>query len=60
MPRDAELARGVQALAENVVALARAPKGEDYSGPVLFEGMAGAQIFAEVLGKNLAPSRRRP
>jgi hypothetical protein len=45
-------------LAENVIALAHAPKGEDYSGPVLFEGVAGAQIFAEVLGKNLALPRR--
>ena len=36
----------------------KAPKGEDYSGPVLFEGMAGAQIFAEVLGRNLALTRR--
>ena len=50
--------RGVAALAENVVALARAPKGEDYNGPVLFEGAAGAQIFAEVLGRNLALTRR--
>ena len=58
MPGDAELTRGVQALAENVTALAHAPKGEDYSGPVLFEGMAGAQIFAEVLGQNLALARR--
>ena len=58
MPGDAELTRGVTALAENVVALAHAPKGEDYSGPVLFEGMAGAQLLAEVLGKNLALSRR--
>jgi predicted Zn-dependent protease len=58
MPGDAELTRGVEALAGNVTALARAPLGEDYSGPVLFEGMAGAQIFAEVLGRNLAPARR--
>jgi len=58
MPTDAELDRGVTALAENVVALAHAPKGEDYSGPVLFEGVAGAQIFAEVLGRNLAIARR--
>ena len=58
MPTDAELNRGVTALAENVVALAHAPKGEDYSGPVLFEGVAGAQIFAEVLGRNLALTRR--
>ena len=58
MPTDAELQRGVTALAENVSALARAPKGEDYAGPVLFEGMAGPQIFAEVLGRNLALTRR--
>lgn len=58
MPGDAELTRGVTTLAKNMVALARAPKGEDYSGPVLFEGTAGAQIFAEVLGKNLTLSRR--
>ena len=45
-------------MAENLVALANAPKGEDYSGPVLFEGAAGAQIFAEVLGRNLALTRR--
>jgi hypothetical protein len=54
--REAEAA--VKTLAENVGALAKAPKGEDYSGPVLFEGVAGAQIFAEVLGKNLSLTRR--
>jgi hypothetical protein len=48
----------VSALAGNVTALAHASKGEDYNGPVLFEGAAGAQIFAEVLGKNLAAVRR--
>jgi len=58
MPTDAEMTRGVTALAENVTALAKASKGEDYSGPVLFEGVAGAQIFAEVLGKSLALTRR--
>jgi predicted Zn-dependent protease len=58
MPSDVELNRGITALAENVVALAHAPKGEDYSGPVLFAGVAGAQIFAEVLGRNLALTRR--
>ena len=58
MPSDAEMNRGITALAKNVVALAQAPKGEDYSGPVLFEGAAGAQIFAEVLGTNLSLTRR--
>lgn len=58
MPADAELTRGITALAKNVAALAHAPKGEDYSGPVLFEGAAGAQVFAEVLGGNLTLARR--
>ena len=52
------MTRGITALAENVAALAHAPKGEDYNGPVLFEGVAGAQILAEVLGRNLALTRR--
>jgi len=34
LPADAELVRGISAMAENVVALSKAPKGEDYSGPV--------------------------
>lgn len=58
MASEIEMERGATALAENVAALAKAAKGEDYSGPVLFEGMAGAQVFAEVLGKNLALLRR--
>jgi hypothetical protein len=53
-----EMQRGAKAVAENVTALAHASKGEDYSGPVLFEGTAGAQVFAEVLGKNLTLTRR--
>ena len=58
LPSEAEMRAGITALAENVVALANAPKGEDYSGPVLFEGTAGAQIFAEVLARNLSLTRR--
>ena len=58
MPPQAEMQRGVKAVADNVTAMANASKGEDYSGPVLFEGAAGAQVFAEVLGKNLTLTRR--
>jgi hypothetical protein len=58
MPADPELRERVDALAKSLTARAGAPKGEDYSGPVLFEGRAGAQLFAEVLGRNLALSRR--
>ena len=58
MPLDPELRRGVTAVAENVVALAHAPRGDDYNGPVLFEGVAAAQLLAEVMGRNLALTRR--
>jgi hypothetical protein len=58
MPAQPELRRGIAALAASLAARAAAPKGEDYSGPVLFEGAAAAQLFAEVLGANLALTRR--
>jgi hypothetical protein len=58
MPPEAEMSRGIAAMAQNVTALAHSAIGEDYNGPVLFEGVAGAQLFAEVLGRNLAPVRR--
>jgi TldD protein len=57
-PPEAELERGVRQVAENLTVLTRAPLGESYTGPVLFEGMAAAQLFAEVLGKNLDVPRR--
>jgi len=58
MPAEPELRRGITALAASLAAQASAPRGEGYSGPVLFEGAAAAQLFAEVLGRNLAPARR--
>jgi len=58
LPSEPELHRRVAALAESVSALANTPKGDDYSGPVLFEGAAAAQIFADVLGRNMALTRR--
>jgi len=45
-------------MAENLTALAKAPVGESYSGPVLFEGMAGPQLMAQVLGRNLSLFRK--
>jgi len=58
MPSGEQMARAIATLAENVTALAQAPKGEDYNGPVLFEGEASPQLFAEVLAKNLTLSRQ--
>jgi TldD protein len=58
MPAESELERGAREVAGNLVALVQAPVGEAYSGPVLFEGVAAAQMFAEVLGRNFALARR--
>ena len=58
LPSAAEMERAARTLAETLSKLVQAPVGETYSGPVLFEGVAGAQIFAEVLGKNLSLSRK--
>ena len=58
LPDQASMTRAIESMAQNVTALAHAPKGDDYSGPVLFEGVAGPQIVAELLGKNLSLPRR--
>jgi hypothetical protein len=59
MPDEAELTAAARAVAESVTKLAAAPMGENYSGPILFEGVAGPQLLAEVLGRNLHISRKR-
>ncbi len=58
MPAEAELQIAMKRLAESMTALVQAPVGESYSGPVLFESMASAQLFAELLGSNLALTRK--
>ncbi len=58
LPSDAELTHAAEELAKNVRALAAAPRAEDYTGPVLFDGSAASQIIAELLGHNLALSRK--
>ena len=58
LPAEAELLRGITAVADDIVALTRAPLGEGYSGPVLFDPRASAQLFAQVLGDNLKVARK--
>ncbi|MCU0246011.1 MAG: metallopeptidase TldD-related protein [Bryobacter sp.] len=55
---DVEMRQAVEQVAKNVTALAQAPVGEAYTGPVLLEGEAAAQVFAEILGSQLALPRR--
>jgi hypothetical protein len=58
LPSEADMRRGVTEVANNVTALAQAPLGEGYSGPVLFEARAAAQLFGQVLGDNLKITRK--
>lgn len=58
LPSEETMASGITEMARDLVALSHAPKGEDYIGPVLFEGIAAPQIIAELLGRNLAAVRR--
>ena len=53
-----DLMKSARNVAEQVVKMAAAPLGDTYTGPVLFEGVAGAQLMAEVLGRNLSISRK--
>lgn len=55
---EAELARAAQEVATQVTKIAAAPIGENYSGPILFEGVASAQLMAEILGRNLHIARK--
>jgi predicted Zn-dependent protease len=58
LPSDEELQKVVREIAESIKGLASAPAGETYSGPVLVEGTAAAQMVAEVLAPAFTLSRR--
>ena len=58
LPDDAELKRVAGETAAELSALVKAPEAEAYTGPVLFEARAAAQLFAEVFGQELAIQRK--
>ena len=58
MATEADMIKEVAQVAENVRALAHAPTAEPYTGPVLFEPRAAAQLLAQLLGDNLRIPRR--
>jgi hypothetical protein len=55
---ETELMKAAHAVGENALKMAAAPMGENYSGPILFEGVASAQMLAEILGRNLHIGRK--
>jgi hypothetical protein len=58
-PTEAELQKGITAMGEHVKALAHASPAEAmFSGPVLFEPQAAAQLLAQLLGDNLRLPRK--
>jgi TldD protein len=58
-PKKEELTKAVDLVAAQTETLTKAPLGEDYTGPVLFEQEAAAQMMAEVLADAVA-LRRKP
>jgi len=53
-----QIAAQIEAMATRLAASASATTLESYSGPVLLEKTAAAQMFAELLGRNLAVTRK--
>jgi TldD protein len=58
LPADADMRKGLTAVAENVRTLVHAPLGESFSGPTMFEPEAAAQLLAQLLGDNLRSPRK--
>lgn len=58
LPAEAEMAKAITAMAQDIQALVKAPVGEGFSGPTLFEPQAAAQLLAQLIGENVALSRK--
>lgn len=58
LPSEADMEREVRRTADNLKALISAPLGESYSGPVLFEAEASAQLFSDLIGSQSALLRK--
>jgi hypothetical protein len=56
-PARDELLREVEALAERVSSLSRAPRGDDYVGPVVFSRAGAGEFWAQTLLANLSTPR---
>jgi predicted Zn-dependent protease len=57
-PKEKELLEAAKTTATETDALAKAPVGQDYNGPVLFEGEAAAEMMAQVLTDALRLPRK--
>ena len=57
-PSGKNLTAATEQVGRELTATARAAVADAYVGPVLFEGKAAAQLFAEILGRNVVVTRR--
>ncbi len=53
IPQFEQLKSAIETLAKRTSDLRLAKKGEEYCGPVLFEGQAAAELFVQVMAPNL-------
>jgi TldD protein len=58
LPKEDELAKRAEKVAAETEALIKAPVAEDYSGPVLFDQEAAAQMMAQVLADTIRLQRK--
>jgi TldD protein len=59
LPTPDAIVQSARELAQRVVAIADAPKAEEYTGPILFEGAAGAMFFSQTFGPQLGGSHEQ-
>jgi hypothetical protein len=57
LPSVADLTASAKAITDGLLALKEAPVGEAYTGPVLVEGQASAELLAQTLVPLFAPQR---
>jgi hypothetical protein len=57
LPKESELASQIRVMADRLTRVRRAPMVDRYSGPVLFEGAAGAEVFSQVFAPKLLAMR---
>jgi predicted Zn-dependent protease len=59
LPSDAEIAKLIQTVAEDLDALHEAPLGDPYVGPAILEGRAAGVFFHEVFGHRIEGHRQK-
>ncbi|MEI6091316.1 MAG: metallopeptidase TldD-related protein [bacterium] len=60
LPSEDSLIKAAYQIAKNITALKNAPVlDEDYSGPVIFEGQAAGELFAQIFAPNLVTRREK-